>query len=111
VREQVANPDAVPNAPAFREPPRDCVVQAEPALLSEHADSGGGELLSERAGLIHGTVGCRNPVLEVGKAIAASEENAVATHDGHRHSGNFLMLHHRGDVPSYGIQRHGLGRM
>ena len=89
MREQMAHPDAVPSALSFRKPPGNPLVEAEPALLGQHSHGRGGELLSQRAGLIHGTVGCRNPVLEVGKAEAPREQNAVTTHDGDGKPGIF----------------------
>ena len=64
VGEQVPDGDAVPGGRAGHVP-ADGVVEPEPAIPGEHLDERGGELLPDRAGLVHRAVGGGDPVLEV----------------------------------------------
>ena len=89
---------------ALRQIAGDRVVEAEPAFLGEHDHGGGGELLSDRAGLIDRAVGGRHVVLDVGEAVAAGQEHAVSPEHGDRQAGDPLPGQLGPDVAVDGIE-------
>src|SRR5215213_7703731 len=94
----------VPHAGTLWQPLDDPVLQAEPPALSQHRHGGAGELLSNRARLIDGTVTGRYAQLDICQSKSPVKQDAVSTKNHHRHPGDMLPLHFIGDVAIDGVK-------
>ncbi len=98
VSEQLPDGDAPPVRRCAREVLRQRVVEAEPAVLGEQQDAGGGELLADGAGLEDRAGRDRHAVLEVRLAVALFLDDPSVAHDQQRESRDVPGGHLRLDV-------------
>src|SRR6185437_16586752 len=101
--------DAAPGSWRFRKVVGDRIVQAQTALFREHHDGSGSELLADRSRLVDGAVARQGPELDVGIAVAATEQHAVAPENRQRETGNVLSGELGANIAFDGIDGSGLG--
>ena len=93
VMDQVADGDGFAVVGQFGHVLADVVVEREQALVGQHGDGEGGELLRHRGQQEHRGRRDGDVVLQVGAAVAALIDDLAVFHDGHRRAG------HIGPVP------------
>lgn len=73
-------------------------IEPHAAVVYEHQHRHHCEGLPNRARLEDGARCHRNPMLEIGEAVALGEDDLAVAHDRHRDAGHLLVVHHPCDV-------------